>query len=62
MRTLPYDSHRCKPTQPDSHCRDCLRRADMPGQTWGPRTPMTLRHNSTDEGCTYTPITEEGKA
>lgn len=59
MRTLPYDSHRCHATQPDSNCRQCLRWADLPGQTWGPRTPSTSRSNSADENCSYIPIKEE---
>ena len=40
---LPYDSHRCEPLQPDSHCRQCLRWAGLPGQTAGPRTPCQCR-------------------
>ncbi len=59
MRTLPYDSHRCHPEQPDSNCRQCLRWADLPGQTWGSRTTSTSRSNSTDEHCSYIPIKEE---
>ena len=59
MRTLPYDHHRCRPEQPDSNCRQCLRWADLPAQTWGPRTPSTSRPNSTDESCAYIPIAQE---
>ena len=59
MRTLPYDSHRCQASAPDSNCKHCLRWSDLPGQTWGTRTPSVGRANSTDENCTYIPITEE---
>lgn len=58
MTTLPYDYHRCKAAQPDSNCRNCLRWADLPGQTWGERTPQISRPNSADEGCTYIPLKE----
>lgn len=59
MRTLPYDYARCKPTEPDSKCKNCLRWADLPQQTWGPRTAFFVANNSTDEHCSYTPIKEE---
>ena len=59
MRTLPYDYHRCQARQPDDKCRECLRWADLPEQTWGPRTPCVARNNSADEHCTYIPIEEQ---
>lgn len=59
MRTLPHDYHRCHATQPDSKCRQCLRWADLPDQTWGPRTPQISCPNSTDESCTYIQITKD---
>lgn len=61
MRTLPYDYHRCQATEPDGFCRNCLRWADLPGQTCGQRTPYVSRHNSTDEHCTYIPVEEPKK-
>lgn len=61
MKTLPYDSHRCHAAQPDQNCNKCARWADLPGQTWGPRTLSTARHNSTDEHCTYIPVQEQKK-
>lgn len=61
MRTLPYDFYRCYPEKPDENCRKCLRWADLPGQTWGPRTGSVMNYNSTEEGCGYTPIKEEKK-
>lgn len=59
MRTLPYDFCRCDAEQPDSHCKNCLRWADLPGQTWGDRTPMVEAKNSSDDVCDYIPITKE---
>ena len=50
---LPYDSHRCEPLQPDSHCRQCLRWAGLPGQTAGSRTPFITRSSSMDESYCY---------
>jgi len=59
MRTLPYDYHRCQAYAPDSNCKRCLRWSDLPGQTWGPRSPCVGRANSTDEDCTYIPIEQQ---
>lgn len=60
MRTLPFDFYRCKPELPDANCMNCLRWADMPGQTWGERTPCVHgQENSTTENCGYTPIQEK---
>lgn len=54
--TLPYDYSRCLPTKPDNNCRNCLRWADMPGQTWGPRTPMVYgRVGGADPKCDRIP-------
>lgn len=55
MRTLPLDFYRCAPAEPDSFCRQCLRWAYLPGQTWGLRTPIF----SPDEECRYYPIAKE---
>jgi hypothetical protein len=59
MRTLPYDYARCKPTEPDSHCKKCLRWADLPEQTWGGQTPVFMTTNSAADGCEYIPVTKE---
>lgn len=57
---LPYDSHRCEPIKPDANCLQCLRWQDLPGQTFGPRTPVAIgRSDSRDEACTYTPVTQQ---
>jgi hypothetical protein len=59
QRHLPYDSHRCAPHQPDTWCKKCLRWHDLPGQTWGPRTPVAIgRNDSADERCSFIPIEE----
>lgn len=50
---LPYDYHRCTPTEPDSFCQQCARYSEHPKQTWGPRTAFMLRKNSTDDNCSY---------
>jgi hypothetical protein len=56
---LPYDRQRCAPHQPDAKCKACLRWHELPGQTWGPRTPVVLgRNDSTDERCDFIPIEE----
>lgn len=59
MRTLPFDNHRCAPETPDMNCRNCLRWADLPGQTYGERTPVVSgRESSISEDCTYIPAKE----
>jgi hypothetical protein len=58
MKTLPYDYARCGVKQPGEKCRNCLRWANLPEQTWGPRTPITLLLNSNSEHCDYYPIEE----
>lgn len=59
MSGLAYDYHRCQASEPDGYCKTCRRWADLPGQTWGPRTPCVDRTNSTDENCSYIPIMEK---
>jgi hypothetical protein len=55
MRTLPFDCYRCKPTHPADKCKECLRYRDMPGQTWGPRTPLMALVTPDGEGCDFIP-------
>lgn len=59
MNTLPFDFHRCEPLRPDAQCRQCLRFDRLPGQTWGPRTPVMSRSGSQDASCSYIPIKKE---
>ncbi len=52
--TLPFDYHRCRPMEPDSNCKRCLRWSELPDQTWGDRTPVACgRDNSTSEDCSF---------
>jgi|SanBayMetagenome_1026888.scaffolds.fasta_scaffold35960_2 hypothetical protein len=54
IQFLAYDYARCAPHQPDAWCKKCLRWHELPGQTWGPRTPVAIgRDNSTHEHCDF---------
>ena len=56
MRTLPYDYSRCIPEQPDTHCKNCKRWTDQPGQTFAESQSFILVANSKSESCSYIPI------
>lgn len=53
MKTLPWDCWRCKPAEPSEKCTDCLRWKDLPGQTWGPRTPQMTVTAPGELGCDF---------
>ena len=53
MRTLPFDCHRCKPNIPGDKCHECLRWADLPGQTYGPRTAVVFVIGPGETGCSF---------
>jgi hypothetical protein len=55
MKTLPWDCYRCKPAEPTETCEQCLRFKDLPGQSWGPRTPLMTVDKFGDEGCAFVP-------
>lgn len=61
MRTLAFDMHRCQPSRACDKCQQCLRYADMPGQTWGDRTPIAFREGSSSEHCAFIPIEDKKK-
>ncbi len=58
MRTLPFDCARCRPTEVAERCHQCLRWEDLPGQTWGMRTPISIGIKPDSRHCHHTPIEE----
>ena len=55
MKTLPWDCYRCKPAEPTEMCEQCLRWKELPGQTWGPRTPLAFVESHGATGCDFIP-------
>ena len=53
MKTLPYDCYRCRPNEPSAKCHECLRWADLPQQSWGPRTAVVFVIGPGDAGCVF---------
>ena len=56
VRTLPWDYYRCKPAEPTGRCEQCLRWKELPGQDWGPRTPLVTLYQPEDQGCDFIPL------
>lgn len=61
IRTLPWDCHRCKPSEPGERCQQCLRWADLPQQSWGPRTAVVFVIGPGETGCSFVPKYEDEK-
>jgi len=55
MKTLPWDCFRCHPANLSDKCKECLRWQRMPGQDWGPRTPLAFVESHGATGCDFVP-------
>lgn len=54
MRPLPADFLRCRPSSPDSWCRNCKAWCEQPRQPAQARQLLTT--NSNDAACIYQPL------
>ena len=57
--SLPFDTSRCFPANPDEWCKQCLRWNALPNQTFGSWQSCFSTIDSKDEACKYIPINHD---